>query len=125
LLSFRLFEKVINDKHEGPLAKMGGILGQGIIDAGGFLLFMSCTRILMLLLGGRNVTISLESRTGHTSMKTAVGLLLFQQFWYWFPLANFLSLAFTSTALIGLNKELKVRGISCMLLRGVFHSQSL
>ncbi|KAJ3616975.1 hypothetical protein Zmor_008899, partial [Zophobas morio] len=87
----KLFEKVINDKHEGPLAKMGGILGQGIIDA-----------------GGRNVTISLESRTGHTSMKTAVGLLLFQQFWYWFPLANFLSLAFTSTALIGLNKELKM-----------------
>lgn len=59
-------------------------------------------------LGGRNVTISLQSRTGHTHMPSVVGLLVFTQFWFWFPLSHFLSLAFTPTAIIGLNKDLKV-----------------
>ena len=58
--------------------------------------------------GGRNVTISLQSRTGHTHMPSMVGLLVFTQFWFWFPLSHFLSLAFTPTAIIGLNKDLKV-----------------
>lgn len=58
--------------------------------------------------GGRNVTISLQSRTGHMSMRTAVGLLVFSQFWFWYPLCHFLSLAFTPTAAIALNSELKV-----------------
>ena len=43
-----------------------------------------------------------------TDMAAVVGLLVFTQFWYWFPLAHFLSLAFQPTALIGLNKELKM-----------------
>ncbi|KTF84366.1 hypothetical protein cypCar_00032373 [Cyprinus carpio] len=58
--------------------------------------------------GGRNVTISLQSRTGHTHMPSVVGLLVFTQFWFWFPLSHFLSLAFTPTAIIGLNKDLKM-----------------
>merc|ERR1712198_396565 len=56
--------------------------------------------------GGRNVTVSLQSRTGHTSMLGVVGMLVFSQYWYWFPLSHFLSLAFQPTALIGLNKDL-------------------
>lgn len=55
------------------------------------------------------MTISLQSRTGHTHMPSVVGLLVFTQFWFWFPLSHFLSLAFTPTAIIGLNKDLKVR----------------
>lgn len=54
------------------------------------------------------MTISLQSRTGHTHMPSMVGLLVFTQFWFWFPLSHFLSLAFTPTAIIGLNKDLKV-----------------
>merc|ERR1712073_140326 len=84
-----LYQKVITDKHEDVMAKFGAILAQGIIDA-----------------GGRNVTVSLQSRTGHTSMLGVVGMLVFTQYWYWFPLSHFLSLAFQPTAVIGLNANL-------------------
>lgn len=58
--------------------------------------------------GGRNVTISLESRTGHVNMKAVAGMMLFIQHWYWFPLAHCLALAFTPTTIIALNSKLKV-----------------
>ena len=54
------------------------------------------------------MSLSLQTRSGQTDMAAVVGLLVFTQFWYWFPLAHFLSLAFQPTALIGLNKELKM-----------------
>merc|ERR1719357_1637599 len=84
-----LYQKVITDKHEDVMAKFGAILAQGIIDS-----------------GGRNVTVSLQSRTGHTNMLGVVGMLVFTQYWYWFPLSHFLSLAFQPTAIIGLNSNL-------------------
>merc|ERR1711974_490533 len=84
-----LYQKVITDKHEDVMAKFGAILAQGIIDA-----------------GGRNVTVSLQSRTGHTNMGGVVGMGVFTQYWYWFPLSHFLSLAFQPTAIIGLNSNL-------------------
>ncbi|KAI9285712.1 armadillo-type protein [Umbelopsis sp. AD052] len=87
----KLYEKIISDKHEDSMAKFGAVLSQGIIDA-----------------GGRNVTISLLSRTGHTNMPAIVGMAVFTQFWYWYPLTHFLSLAFTPTAVIGLNKNIKI-----------------
>lgn len=34
--------------------------------------------------------------------------MLFLQHWYWYPLLNFVSLAFTPTALIGVSEQLKV-----------------
>jgi 26S proteasome regulatory subunit N2 len=33
---------------------------------------------------------------------------MFLQYWYWYPLLNFLSLSLTPTALIGVNENLKV-----------------
>ncbi|KAI8080599.1 armadillo-type protein [Thamnidium elegans] len=86
----KLYEKIIGDKHEDPMAKFGAVLAQGILDA-----------------GGRNVTISLLSRTGHANMPAIVGMAVFTQFWYWYPLTHMLSLAFTPTAVIGLNKNLE------------------
>jgi 26S proteasome regulatory subunit N2 len=35
-------------------------------------------------------------------------MALFTQFWYWYPLTHFLSLAFTPTGILGLNQELEV-----------------
>ncbi|GFO48120.1 26S proteasome non-ATPase regulatory subunit 1 [Plakobranchus ocellatus] len=90
--SFRaLYAKVIADKHEDVMAKFGSILAQGIIDA-----------------GGRNCTVSLLSRTGHTNMEAVVGMLVFCQHWFWYPLTHFLSLAFKPACLIGLNADLKM-----------------
>ncbi|KAH9523483.1 26S proteasome non-ATPase regulatory subunit 1 [Bulinus truncatus] len=87
----QLYAKVIADKHEDVMAKFGSILAQGIIDA-----------------GGRNCTISLLSRTGHTNMEAVVGMLVFCQHWFWYPLSHFLSLAFKPACIIGLNVDLKM-----------------
>ncbi|XP_041981183.1 26S proteasome non-ATPase regulatory subunit 1 [Aricia agestis] len=87
----QLYAQVISNKHEDVMAKFGAILAQGIIDA-----------------GGRNVTVSLQNRTGHMNMLAVVGMLVFTQYWYWFPLAHCLSLAFTPTCLIALNSDLKM-----------------
>ena len=64
--------------------------------------------MLSIFPGGRNMTISLQSRTGHSNMEAIVGILVFSQFWFWYPLTHFLSLAFTPTCTIGLNSDLKV-----------------
>jgi len=87
----KLFEEKITDKHEDVMAKFGAIIASGIIDA-----------------GGRNVTIALHSRSGHKNMPAIVGLAVFTQLWYWYPLAHFISLAFTPTAIIALNSNLKM-----------------
>ncbi|XP_061364757.1 26S proteasome non-ATPase regulatory subunit 1 homolog A-like [Gastrolobium bilobum] len=86
----RQLEKIIFDKHEDTMSKMGAILASGILDA-----------------GGRNVTIRLLSKTKHDKITAVVGLAVFSQFWYWYPLIYFISLSFSPTALIGLNYELK------------------
>ncbi|KAL3282617.1 hypothetical protein HHI36_005792 [Cryptolaemus montrouzieri] len=85
------YAQVVSNKHEDVMAKFGAILAQGIIDA-----------------GGRNVTLSLQSRTGHTNMLAVVGTLVFTQYWYWFPLSHCLALAFTPTCVIALNAQLKM-----------------
>mgnify|MGYP001141761077 CR=1 FL=1 len=85
------YADTIKNKHEDALAKFGATVSQGIIDA-----------------GGRNVTISLENaQTNTLNIKAIVGLAVFAQSWYWFPLAHFLSLSFTPTSIIGVTKDLK------------------
>ncbi|TPX36208.1 hypothetical protein SmJEL517_g01508 [Synchytrium microbalum] len=87
----KMYEKIVSDKHEEQMAKFGATIGQGILDA-----------------GGRNVTLSLASRNGYLNRSAIVGMALFTQFWYWYPLTHFLSLAFTPTAVIALNNNLDV-----------------
>lgn len=87
----KLYTKMIEDKHEEILSRMGAILSQGIINA-----------------AGRNATISLTTKDGNLRQNAVVGLVMFMQYWYWYPLLNFFSLALTPTALIGVNEQLKV-----------------
>ncbi|KAJ1954541.1 proteasome regulatory particle base subunit, partial [Linderina pennispora] len=85
------FTELIETKNIEPAARFGAAIAQGIINA-----------------GGRNVAIGLTSLDGQLSKSACAGMLLFTQFWYWFPLAHFLSLSFKPTALIGVNKDLRV-----------------
>jgi 26S proteasome regulatory subunit N2 len=81
---------IIGDKHQTSLTKMGAILATGIIDA-----------------GGRNCSFDLGSKNGFTKVTSAVGVALWLQHWYWFPLMHMFSLAITPTYTIGLNKDFK------------------
>lgn len=72
------------------MTKVGSVLSSGIIDA-----------------GGRNVTILLH-KNGQNKMRNIVGLMMFTQYWFWYPYLHFLSLSFEPTAIIGLNSSLKM-----------------
>jgi 26S proteasome regulatory subunit N2 len=84
-------EKTISDRHEDAMAKFGCALALGIIDA-----------------GGRNCTIGLQTQTGNLNMAAIVGMAVFTQYWYWFPLTHFLALSFTPTAIIGVDPDLEI-----------------
>lgn len=84
-------ESVATAKLEDAMAKYGAVLAQGIIDA-----------------GGRNSVVSLTSASGHVNHMAVGGVMLFCQFWYWYPMSHFLSFALTPTALIAVDPELRV-----------------
>ncbi|PIB01903.1 26S proteasome non-ATPase regulatory subunit 1 [Cercospora beticola] len=84
-------QKAIGDRHEDAMAKFGCALALGIIDA-----------------GGRNCTIGLQTQTGNLNMPAIVGMAVFLQYWYWFPLTHFLALSFTPTAIIGVDSDLEI-----------------
>ncbi|KAL8719408.1 MAG: hypothetical protein Q9225_003573 [Loekoesia sp. 1 TL-2023] len=83
--------KAISDRHEDAMTKFGSAIALGVIDA-----------------GGRNCTISLQTQTGNLNMSGIVGMAVFTQYWYWFPLTHFLSLSFAPTAIVGLDQDLEV-----------------
>jgi len=85
------FQKVISDRHEDAMAKFGAAIALGIIDA-----------------GGRNCTIGLQTQSGNLNLTAIIGMAVFTQYWYWFPLTHFISLAFTPTSVIGLDQDLEV-----------------
>lgn len=88
----KIFEKFTGDKKQGNvLTRMGAIVGNGIMNA-----------------SGRNSTISMTTHDGNLRQNAVVGLVLFLQHWYWYPMMNFLSLSLTPTTLIGVNHQLKV-----------------
>eukprot|EP00043_Microstomoeca_roanoka_P013109 m.128145 g.128145 ORF g.128145 m.128145 type:complete len:939 (-) comp15669_c0_seq1:62-2878(-) len=87
----QLLPTIIANKHEVVMVRFGALLAQGILEA-----------------GGRNVTIQVSRDHGHMDAPSVVGLLVFTQFWFWYPLTHFLSLALTPTALICLNGDLQM-----------------
>jgi 26S proteasome regulatory subunit N2 len=82
------FAKLIADKHTSVMTRMGAVLAQGIIDA-----------------GGRNSVAGLVSQSGFLKMSAVVGMALWLQHWYWFPTMHFISLALAPTPLVGLNAD--------------------
>jgi 26S proteasome regulatory subunit N2 len=84
-------EKVMTEKNQDILTKMGAIVSLGILDA-----------------GGRNVTISLDSSSGNNRAPSTVGIIMALQFWYWFPLLHMLSLSFKPTCLLGIDQSLSI-----------------
>ncbi|KAL2710252.1 26S proteasome regulatory subunit RPN2 [Kluyveromyces marxianus] len=101
------FISVISNKHQEGLAKFGACVAQGIMNA-----------------GGRNVTIELENtEMGSLNTKAIIGLTMFSQFWYWFPLSHLLSLSFTPTTIVGLRStDLAIPKFSfkCHTKEGIF-----
>ncbi|KAJ2489919.1 proteasome regulatory particle base subunit, partial [Coemansia sp. RSA 2052] len=99
------YSALIEAKHGEGVTKFGACISQGIIDA-----------------GGRNVTIELTSGDGQLNMAACAGMLLFTQFWYWFPLAHFLALTFKPTALIAVNKDLRLPKLdaTCLSRKALF-----
>ena len=45
---------------------------------------------------------------GNLRLGGAIGMAMFVQMWYWFPLIHFISLPLMPTALIGLTEKLKM-----------------
>lgn len=80
----RQLQKTVGDRHEDAMAKFGAAIALGVIDA-----------------GGRNCTLGLQTPTGNLNLTAIVGMAVFTQYWYWFPLTHFLALTFTPTAIIG------------------------
>ncbi|KAK4159427.1 armadillo-type protein [Cladorrhinum sp. PSN259] len=87
----KTLKKVVGDRHEDAMTKFGAAVALGILDA-----------------GGRNCSIGLQTQTGNLNMSGIVGMVVFTQYWYWFPFTHFLSLSFTPTSIIGLNHELEI-----------------
>lgn len=79
----------ITERHWSGMTKMGAVLAQGIIDA-----------------GGRNMALCLRSRAGFVKTSAVVGMAVFLQHWYWHPYLHFMSLSLAPTCVIGLNKDL-------------------
>lgn len=58
--------------------------------------------------GGRNVTVGVRSHSGYFRRTSVVALAVFSQYWYWYPLSYFITLALQPTALLGLNADLQM-----------------
>jgi 26S proteasome regulatory subunit N2 len=68
------------------MTRMGAIMASGILDA-----------------AGRNSTLSLRTDVGGLRRSAVLGLALFVQYWYWYPMTHAIALALKPTALIGVD----------------------
>lgn len=87
----KTFEATWSAKLEDVITRFGAVVAAGIVDA-----------------GGRNGVIALTSATGYPRMRAIVGLALFTQFWYWYPMIHFIGLSIKPAALICLNQDVKM-----------------
>jgi 26S proteasome regulatory subunit N2 len=59
-------------------------------------------------LGGRNCKINLVSSSGNNKMAAIVGMALFTQYYYWFPMIHFINLAVDPVILFGVDSNLRI-----------------
>lgn len=81
----------IKKKTEDPIYKFGAMLGLGLLEA-----------------GGRNALVTLTSQSGVCKKGAVLGMVMFAQYWYWFPFAQMISLSLEPSFLMGINKDLKM-----------------
>ncbi|KAK2075592.1 hypothetical protein QBZ16_001700 [Prototheca wickerhamii] len=84
-------DKMHANKGVEVLVRMGAIMAAGILDV-----------------GGRNSTVALQARTGAFRRTAVLGVALFAQYWFWHPLAYFLSVSLAPSAIIGLDASLQM-----------------
>lgn len=80
-----------NNKEEHNLIKLGSLISQGILE-----------------LGGKNCILSLVSQKGHNRVGAVIGMALFTQYYYWFPMAHFLTLAISPQIHMGIDETFQV-----------------
>jgi 26S proteasome regulatory subunit N2 len=73
------------------MTKLGAILGIGLLD-----------------IGGRNMSLSLTTRSGMPKLEAIAGMLVFTQYWNWFPYINFVGLTLAPSMFIGVTSKLKI-----------------
>lgn len=83
--------EILGRTHVEIMAKMGAILSVGLLD-----------------IGGRNMTVSLTTRSGMPKIEAITGMLVFCQYWNWFPYLNFIGLSITPSVFIGVTAPIKV-----------------
>jgi 26S proteasome regulatory subunit N2 len=83
--------EIMGKTHGEIMGKMGAILSVGILDA-----------------GGRNMGVSLTTRSGLPKIEAVTGMLVFSQYWNWFPYLNFIGLALSPSTFIGTTANLKI-----------------
>ena len=59
-------------------------------------------------LGGRNCKINLTSSSGNNKMAAIVGMALFTQYYYWFPMVHFVNLAVEPVILFGVDSNMRI-----------------
>ena len=82
------------------MTRMGALMASGLIDAGG------CNMHIHLI----------DERSGKVVPRAVVGMMLWTQHWFWYPMATMISLAFGPGMVLGVNKNFKVPvdfGIVC------------
>ncbi|KAI5181567.1 26S proteasome regulatory subunit N2 [Nematocida sp. AWRm80] len=76
-------------KSEGGAARFGALLGRALLD--------SC---------GRNGILDIYGMSGDICLKSVCGMIMFFQFWYWYPVVPFLSLCMRPTLLLAVDTSL-------------------
>lgn len=92
LADFRkTIEETLVKTHGDQMTKLGAIISIGILD-----------------IGGRNMSLSLTTRSGIPKLEAVAGILVFSQYWNWFPYLNFIGLAYSPSMFIGVTSSLKI-----------------